>query len=1040
MRRKLDRTNYPLLLIVLLGAAVLFAIGWQRVAIDTDIVASLPRTDPVIADAAHIFRHHPIQDQLTIDIGIDADDPDLLVACSRMVAKQLKASGLFKTVGMQDVQKHLPRLVDDVVRNLPVLFTPKELENRILPALAPEKVARALKEMQAGLLQLSSIGQSAYLEKDPLGFKDVVLARLIHMAPSQNARIYQGQLISGDGRHLLLTATPDGSGTDTALARRISRVVEQTAEKVRRSFEPRGVQVTLTPVGAYRAALDNEIIVRADVQRAILFATLGIAVLLLFAFPRPLIGLLSLLPAVVGTLAAFFIMTLFYRTISIMVLGFGGAIISITVDHGIAYLLFLDRPHVSYGKQASREVWACGLLAALTTVGAFSALTLSGFPVFQQLGQFTALGICLSFLFVHMIFPRIFPAMGACRKRWLPLPAMADRLFSFGRKGAWAALAFFMVMGFLARPGFNANLSAMNTVSQDTQKAEQLLMSVWGNIFGKVFFMTEADDMDQLQAVGDRLLSLLEDDPNAAVLDQAFLPAMIFPGAQRRAENLAAWKKFWTDQRIAQLKLLLQADASRLGFKSDAFDAFYSLLAEPEDHIGPMAGIPSDYFGLLGISPGAKPGQLRQFASLTLPGDYAGDLFFKRYSAVARIFDPALFSTRLGDLLFHTFSKLLAIIAPAVAVFLLLFFLNLRLTLISLAPVVFAMVATLGTMRLLDRALDIPALMLTIIVLGMGIDYSLFMVRSYQRYGTIRHPSFALIRSAVMMASASTMIGFGVMATARHALLQSVGVVSLLGIGYSAIGAFLILPPLLKWFFGHPRPAADRRADRNQRVLARYRKMEPYARLFARFKMRLDPMFRELPGLIDFEEPPQTLVDIGSGFGVPACWLLETFPQARVYGIEPSPDRVRVAERAVNGRGQVICALAPDLPPIPSCVDGAFMLDMMHFLSDAQLRTTLIGLHDKMAPGARLLIRSVMVPTRRMKWCWWLENLKHKMGGTPAVYRSAEQIKTILGQCGFDVQRVQPSGPHAELLWFKSIKAERAPLPPQAVESHAIHI
>ena len=98
-------------------------------------------------------------------------------------------------------------------------------------------------------------------------------------------------------------------------------------------------------------------------------------------------------------------------------LGFGGAIISITVDHGICYLLFLDRPEATTGRTASREVWSVGLLAALTTVGAFATLGLSGFAIFVQLGTFTALGIGYAFLFVHAIFPKIFPRMPAARTR-----------------------------------------------------------------------------------------------------------------------------------------------------------------------------------------------------------------------------------------------------------------------------------------------------------------------------------------------------------------------------------------------------------------------------------------------------------------------------------------------------------------------------------------------------------------------------------------------------------------------------------------------
>ena len=89
---KSSRINFPLLVIVLVVAAGLFFIGWQRIQIDTDIVSSLPQDNPVIRDAVHIFLNHPFQDQLTIDVGLDRPDPDTLVACGEVVAKALRGS------------------------------------------------------------------------------------------------------------------------------------------------------------------------------------------------------------------------------------------------------------------------------------------------------------------------------------------------------------------------------------------------------------------------------------------------------------------------------------------------------------------------------------------------------------------------------------------------------------------------------------------------------------------------------------------------------------------------------------------------------------------------------------------------------------------------------------------------------------------------------------------------------------------------------------------------------------------------------------
>jgi predicted exporter/ubiquinone/menaquinone biosynthesis C-methylase UbiE len=1015
--------NYPLLVIIPALSAVLFIIGWQRIEIDMDVVSSLPQNDPVIRDAMDIFLNHPFQDQVTIDVWADTNDPDQLIACAKAVEKALRESDLFKSVGMESVLKGLPQLMQTVVESLPVLFTAEELKERMEPLLSSEKITGKIQALKQGLFQIDSIGKSAFLAQDPLGFKDIVLAKLLFLAPTQTARIYKGYLISQDRRHLLITAVPVTSGTDTLFARKLSYFMTKLNRNIQQRFTTQHLDVRLTPIGAYRAALDNEMIVRADVQKMLLISFLGIAVLLLFTFPRPLLGLLSLLPAIVGTLTAFFVFALLRPSISILVLGFGGAVISITVDHGIAYLLFLDRPSQTFGKDAAREVRAVGLLAALTTMGAFGTLMLSGFSVFGQLGLFTSLGICFSFLFVHLVFPKIFPSMPAAKKRWLPLPKIADGFFSFGTKGIITATVFFVSMLFFIKPGFNVNLSTMNTVGKATQAAEEKLTTVWGDVFSKVFLMTEADSIAGLQTKNDHLLAKMESDDNDELLKQAFVPSMLFPGKARREANLAAWNSFWTTSRIVRLKQRLLSVARESGFRDDAFEPFFTCLEHPEDRL-PPAGIPEQFQGIMGISRGNSDLKWRQFASLILPNDYQGIRFYDRYAKLARIFEPDLFSSQLGQLLVTTFLKLFVIIGPAVVILLLLFFLDIELTMITLAPVIFAMVCTLGTLSIIGRSLDIPGLMLAVIILGIGIDYSLFMVRSYQRYGEANHPSFYLIRSAVVIAAASTLVGFGVLALADHALLQSVGITSLLAISYSVLGAFLILPPLLKRKFETPPKSLKEPTTILKRVLWRYRSIEPYARIFARFKIKLDPMFSQLPKVVKFNTSPQHLLDLGTGYGVPACWIVESYPSTKIYGIEPAVDRVRVAKKALGDDGIVVYGQAPDLPPSPDEIDGAFMLDMIHFLTDDQLVLTLNRLYSKLSGGALLVIRTAMESKCQISIYWRIDLLINKIRGFKTFFRSCEKVKELLSKTGFKVQKIAVCGRNSDLMWICAVKID----------------
>ncbi|MDF1592782.1 MAG: MMPL family transporter [Desulfobacterales bacterium] len=1012
--------SLPRFLVALSVVTILFCIGLYRLEIDTNVVELLPQKDPAISDALYVLKNHPMMDQLVIDVSHPSGGPDRLVEYGTQIEERLRESGLFNTVGMEAVQHLMPDLMSFVLSNLPVMFTEKELADNIGPMLETEQIRKRLTEMQLALLNLEGIGQAEFIEKDPLGLKDIVMARLAALAPSQNARIYRGKLISADDKHLLVIATPKSSGTDSLFARRTDALLKNITQDLNRNPSASGDAITLTPVGAYRAALDNEQIVRRDVKKAIAFSTIGISLLLLFAFPRPYIGLLSLLPAAAGTMTAFFIFSLLNKSISIMVLGFGGGIISISVDFGIAYLLFLDRPQRTNGREASHEVWSCGLLAALTTVGAFGALCFSGFPLFEQLGLFTALGISFSFLFVHTVFPLIFPALPPARLRPLPLQGFVNRLALSGNKGAWAALAFALFMLFFAKPTFNVDLSSMNTVSKDTAAAEKLMTSVWGQVFNRVYLLIRGDSIDELQQQGDRLLQMLDQDLAADTLSSRFASALIFPGEDRRRQNLAAWKSFWNTDRIHTLSRSMEKVSAELGFTTDAFSPFYQILRDPPDLVG-NTDISEKFLGLMNITKSPDGADWVQVVTVTAADSHDAEKFYARYKTSGKIFDPVLFSQRLGTLLFATFLKMLQIISISVVLLLLLFFLDLKLTLAALLPIGFAFISTLGTLTLMGRPLDIPGLMLSVIIIGMGIDYSLFFIGAYQRYADPLHPSYGLIRLAVFMASASTIIGFGILCTAEHTLLRSAGLTSLLGIGYAAIGAFVILPPVLNHLARHRKIKTPKAGNHSKRVLRRYQFAQSYPRLFAYFKMRFDPMFAELPALMESIRAVRIVMDIGCGYGVPACWLLERFPEAMVYGIDPDPERVRVTSMAVGENGVVTTGRAPELPGAPGPADLVMMLDMLHYITDDEFRITLQRLKVALAPNGSLIIRAALPPKERLSRAraWWIEGLKNKISGMKCYYRSMDEIATIIQSAGYTIERSLPSGSNGDLVWVE---------------------
>ncbi len=400
--------KWPIVLVVAVVVAILFIWESKHLRIETDILESMPHNDPVLADARQIIRHLPIQDKLFIDLGQESSDRERLVKTVSIVTDKLIKSGLFTKVGISDEAKNFPGLMVHVTNSLPLLFNAEQLEKEIKPLLEPAKIKEALAQNRKSLEQLEGIGRSEMMAKDPLGFSGIILRQLTALLPAHKAQFYQGQLISEDGKHALIIAKIAGSGTDTAISAKIEKLMKDIEQDLKSHQTLAEDKYVLTSVGAYRAALDNEQTAKHDTRIAIILTTLGIALLLLFAFPRPLIGLLALLPSVVGSITALFVCSFFFKSMSMLAVGFGGAIMGFTVDLGITYLLFLDQTKETYGPRVAREVWLAELLAVLTTVGSFLLLLISDFKILAEIGIFSALESllhsCLFFLFSRKYF------------------------------------------------------------------------------------------------------------------------------------------------------------------------------------------------------------------------------------------------------------------------------------------------------------------------------------------------------------------------------------------------------------------------------------------------------------------------------------------------------------------------------------------------------------------------------------------------------------------------------------------------------------
>jgi cyclopropane fatty-acyl-phospholipid synthase-like methyltransferase len=189
--------------------------------------------------------------------------------------------------------------------------------------------------------------------------------------------------------------------------------------------------------------------------------------------------------------------------------------------------------------------------------------------------------------------------------------------------------------------------------------------------------------------------------------------------------------------------------------------------------------------------------------------------------------------------------------------------------------------------------------------------------------------------------------------------------------------------------------------------------------MFARFKLQSDPMFTDLPKILEKRrEDVETILDIGCGYGVPGCWCLEYFPDAQIIAVDPDPERVRVASLAMGTRGTVLEDTATEMPALPEPPDLILLLDMLHYLDDDSIRLLFSNCFQSIADKGILLTRYVIRPDTTPSWSWKLEDFRIKLSGGEAHYRSAAQMEKLMEQSGFAIEssRVSPSNP--ELVWL----------------------
>jgi uncharacterized protein len=678
-------------------------------------------------------------------------------------------------------QQHLPSLMDD--RDF------SALTNR----LNPSGVQRTLQNRFADLIKPGGSMALPLMRRDPFEIEEEFLSRLQELAASSGytIEIKNGYLFSEDGSHALAVLETSAPVTDVAASHELLDAVNNALAGL-----PAGI--TADVVCGHRHAVSNEAILKRDVQRAVFAAAIGFLLLFALCFRDFRAQFIFVIP-LASVLLSIHLCSWLTGPLSLFVLGFGVVIVGIAVDYGIH--VYVAVRTAGNPDEARRAVVRPVVLGALTTLGVFIAFFAAGVPGYSQMAVFSIASILLSLAGALFVLPHLIKTNPPRRSGTPPeegilrnLAARPSARQAAGRGGfgffiLWLLLLVLLVTPF-PRLSFDSDLRALDGSGEAVWNAEERFREIWGSGAETLALaVVEAPDADTALALNDRLYAAVRGQGDA---DGFSSFSSVWKSRAKRTENAARWNRFWTPGRIAEVRTMM--DAANIGFKPDAFDPFFQTLETPAE--APDEPADNQIFQTLENRFTQSLGGAHQLVSF-FP-DTAE--WMTRVKNALNATDALLISRReidrvLSDETVRTVKRVASLAVVLVLLFTVVLMRRPREILPALLPAAVSVIAVLKILHVTGMAINIPTLISGIVVIGLSIDYGIFMV-----YGCKRE-TLNEVRTAVTLSALTSLVGAGVLLLTRHPALFSIGVTLVAGLTAGVVTALCAVPFLARFLF-----------------------------------------------------------------------------------------------------------------------------------------------------------------------------------------------------------------------------------------------
>ena len=755
-----------------------------------------------------VFDNLKIKDKIIIMLS-SADtchrvEPDSLIEAAGRLQQTLteKAGGtLIKGIFAQVDQSLIGGATDFVYEHLPLFLTDTDYQR--FDSLLTEKGIQAIMQKNyTNLLSPAGIALRSYILRDPLGLGSEALKHLQDFQLEANYEIYDEHIFSKDGSTLLMFITPVFSTGSTGKNDELIKILEEELQHVQGESPTIRAEYFGGPsVGVYNA--------RQIKKDTILTSSLALLIIIVFislVFKRKRSIPLIITPVLFGGLFALFLIFFIKGSISAIAVGAGSAVMGIALSYSIHMLAHQN--HVSTVQQLIKEIAYPLTVGSFTTIGAFMGLIFTSSDLLRDFGLFASLALVGTTLFCLIYLPHFLKGQADVKQGRVLRIIEKINAYSY-EKNKWLVggiLLITIICLFTSQKvGFNNDMMSLNYEPQHLKQSEEKLMQLFDSDEKTVLFVSVGKDMNQATetyAITNQKLSTLKD--QGLIKDYASASQFLI-SPQEQQLRLKRWKDYWTDEKQQQIRKQLETAATEYRFRPGSFDPFYQWLNQPfgEYHYTAQE---DDLSGKLLNEWQTSADSITMLISQIRISDQNKETVYQNFSKAQDvvIFDRSYFANKWVSAINDDFYLILYISSFLIFFALWFSYGRIELTLMSFLPMLISWVIILGLMGILGIEFNIINIILSTFIFGIGDDFSIFIMDGLQNKYRTGQKVLNSHKTAIFFSAFTTVVGMGALVFAKHPALQSISLISILGMIAVVLVAYTIQPLIFRFFIAGP--------------------------------------------------------------------------------------------------------------------------------------------------------------------------------------------------------------------------------------------